>query len=440
MSRTTAYVLVAGTAASLASFAMAQSSVNKDRAYGAELAADSMSRASSQGSSGGFKIADGQYSLTVGGLVQFGYTANFRSDDAGTTITDDDSFTNGFAMGKTKLWMKGSVADPNLTFKLQGDFASEGGAFTLDDAYGKYRWSDNNVWLQFGQFKQPVVREEVVGDQYQLAAQRSFVNQVFNPDRTQGILLGWDSDSWRWALGMSDGWRAKNTDFNSGAESDWSVNARVDFKWAGDWDRFDDFTSFRGQNYAGMLGAGLMYETFGSTGDATDNAVDTEGTFWLYTVDVAFEGDGWNVFGAFVGSNTDPDASGEDSTSNFGIVAQAGVFVSDNWELFGRWDGLFADEQADSGADLDPSDFHFLTLGANYYMVPGSHAAKFTADVVISLNETYALRTTDVLSGDAGTAIPGAVTTGSLPYTRGGILGDIDSGEVALQLQMQLMF
>ena len=57
-------------------------------------------------------------------------------------------------------------------------------------------------------------------------------------------------------------------------------------------------------------------------------------------------------------------------------INQGGVFLTDRWELFGRWDAVFPDDSRSAG-----EDFHTLTVGANHYFFPGSHAAKFTADM-----------------------------------------------------------
>jgi hypothetical protein len=68
------------------------------------------------------------------------------------------------------------------------------------------------------------------------------------------------------------------------------------------------------------------------------------------------------------------------------------------------------------------SNFNEFTAGVNYYLSPHSHAVKFTADVVY-----YADSTT-------GTPILGGTNTGI------NLLPETDAGEVALRVQMQVMF
>lgn len=421
--------ILAGAALSLGmvSTVLAQNSV--DRAADAERNAAAAGRSSFQGGSGA--------TVNVGGLIQFRYAADFRSDD-GTNITRDDDTTIGFANSRTKLWVGGDI-NSDLSYKIQGDFANgSSGSFNLDDAYFTYKFSDM-ISVKGGQFKLPVLREESVADQYQLTAERSFTNKVFSQGRSQGVALNFKSgDQFRGSVAFSDGLRTKNTDFNSSSESDWAVTGRIEYKWAGDWNRFDDFTSFKGQGNAGMLGAAIHYQGSQNTGDGTDGSLNTAASsFMLYTLDASIEGDGWNLYGAFVGAFNDPDNAGEDSTNTFGIVVQGGVFVADNWELFGRWDAVFADKDATAGT-LDPEDFHFLTFGVNYYLIPGKHTMKFTLEGVIAMNETYALRSGDPTSGAGGSSAAGF--SSPLPYTNGGILGDVDSGEFSLIAQVQVLF
>jgi hypothetical protein len=422
--------MIAGAALSLGS-AVAQTSV--DRAVDAERLNSTLNRSNLQGSGDGA-------TMKVGGLIQFRYHANWRSDGTATqpagTISKDDDFTSGFASGKTKLWVKGNAAE-NLEYGIQGDFATSGGSFALDDAFFRYVFSDGFA-VKAGQFKLPILREENISDAYQLAAQRSIVNNVFTQGRSQGVQAEFTSDAFSAMVAFSDGIRSRNTDWNSSAESDWALTGRLNYVISGDAKRFDDFTSGKGESYASMVGAAIHYQGGQDTGDGNDAGANTAtANFLLYTIDAQVEGDGWNAFAAFVGSNTDPEAAGDESTSAYGLLVQAGVFVDNSWELFGRWDSIFADSNAD-GATLDPDAFHFITAGVNYYLIPKKHTMKATFSVIVALNETYDLRNFNVLAGTGGTAPAGTGT--SLPYSAGGILGDIDTGEIGLSAQVQVMF
>lgn len=422
--------MIAGAALSLGS-AVAQTSV--DRAVDAERLNSTLNRSNLQGASDGA-------TMKVGGLIQFSYHANWRSDGTSTqpagTISQDDDFTAGFANHKTKLWVKGNAAE-NLEYGLQGDFSNSGGEFNLDDAFFRYIFNDGFA-VKAGQFKLPILREDNISVAYQLAAQRSVVAEVFRQSRSQGVQAEFTSDAFSAMVAFSDGIRSQDTDWNSASEADWALTGRINYIISGDAKRFDDFTSGKGESYAAMIGAAVHYQGGQDTGDGTDAGANTAtANFLLYTIDAQFEGDGWNAFGAFVGSNTDPETAGDESTSAFGLMVQAGVFVDNSWELFGRWDAIFADDNAD-GATLDPDSWHFITAGVNYYLIPKKHTMKATFSVIVALNETYDLRNFNVLAGSGGTAPAGTGTV--LPYTNGGILGDIDTGEIGLTAQVQVMF
>ena len=434
MSQSRKLALLAGAALSLNAFGVASAqTADQDRAYQAEMLADASSRTSllqhgGGGHDGQFHIGDGtgNYRLNIGGYTQFRYVLNFRDDDS--AATEDEDFANGFDLARANLIFSGNIINPETTFYIRGDFGGgetgeEDGSFDLLEAWGNYQF-DNGIGLKWGQYKVPVLREWLVSDIYQLAADRSVMHSVFGPGYTQGIAVHYRDESWGFVLSANDGPGTGNTSFFNQTESDVGLTGRLEVKWAGDWEQFDDFTSFRGstENYAGMLGAGVHWSHYGDTAAFAGGAPVSvaEMDLILYSVDLSVEGDGWNLFAAFVGQHNDPD--GSDSSDDFGFLVQGGWFMTEQFELFGRWDAVFPDEDA-YGPGFD-EDFHTLTFGANYYFVEGSHAAKFTADIQIFLNEVG--QNTPV----ARTA-PNAYTT---------LLPDTEDGQVALRFQMQLVF
>ena len=463
MTKISKIVLVAGAALSVAAPAFAQNP-DQSRAYSAELAADAQTRSSllapAAAGSNGFTISDqsGNYKLTIGGTVQFRYTLDTRSDGVqgtgpqATNVNKDDSLSMGFSNPITRIHFGGNIINPDMTFKvgalisgnnsntaiLDGNgntqTLTDSNGFLLEDAYGQYKF-DNGMSVKWGQFKLPTVREEIVGDEYSLTAGTSTINTLFSPGRTQGIEVGYTAESFRAMFDFSDGIRSSNTDYTNAVEADYALSARGEFKIAGDWSRFNDFTSFRNQDFAALVGAGIHWEQGGNSNDgfAGSNATFGNETF-LYSIDGAIEGSGWNAFAAFTGSNADGDQ--RNSISTYSLLLQGGVFVSENCELFARYEGIFADSEVTGvGAnELDPSDFHFVTIGSNYYILPDSHAAKITADAVISVNENAGLQ--NLVQSTSGNNKFGA----GAPNTNNGVLGDGDSGEVALRLQFQLLF
>ncbi len=446
MNRTTKIALIAGAAFGMT--ASAQTNLDTDRAYAAELLADAGARASllQSGNAGHdgkhFFLAsgDGNYRLNVSGAIQFRYNAFFLDDD--NSGADDEDFASGFDLTRAFIDFSGNVINPETIFKIRGEFGENYGAdgdsdfgdFELQDAWAQHNF-ENGMSVRFGQFKAPVVYEEFyVDDIYQLAVDRSVTNEFFTPDYTQGVALSYRDDNFGGTISMNDGANTDNTPYFSASEADFSVTGRVDVLLAGgDWAAFNDFTSFRGNDTLdARIGGAIHWQTAGDTaafGMGSGQVAVADADVLLYSIDASIEGNGWNLFGAFIGRSVDIDGtggSGDTDFDDFGAVVQGGFFVADQWELFGRWDAIFFDDDSfttASGGDVD--DFHTLTAGFNYYFVPESHAAKLSADLQWFLN--------DADSGAAGiSGIAPSQTTALLPSG-----GD---DEIAIRLQMQLLF
>ncbi|VAX41688.1 hypothetical protein MNBD_PLANCTO03-2106, partial [hydrothermal vent metagenome] len=180
---------------------------------------------------------------------------------------------------------------------------------------------------------------------------------------------------------------------------------------------YKDFTSFRGGAAGGMVGGAVHWQTAGNTGNTEtfSGTPATETDMLTYTLDVSYEGSGWNLYGAFVGRNT--ETAGSPDYDDFGALLQGGIFISAQTELFSRWDAVFPDDSRSSG-----EDFHTLTFGANHYFFPGSHAAKLTADVQWSLDDQVG----------SGSVVKVNEGIGLLPTT-----GD---DQISFRLQMQVLF
>lgn len=418
MARTLSSALtsVAGLALSAAG-ALAQGSLSLDaeRAYAGELAADAGARTSLLGAAPragydkGFVLADtgGDYKLNIGGYTQFRYVANVRDEPPGD---DQEEFTSGFQATRTRLIFSGTVLNPDLSFFIHGGFTRFNGTFGLLDAFAKYDL-DDGFSIKWGQYRLPLMREESVADHLQLFAERSVFNSYFSQDRSQGVELAYEGDSWRLMGDFSDGLASLNTDIDSDREADLAWTGRAEWKWDGEWSQFRDFTSWRGSELAGMVGGAIHWQSGG----------DTTGTFdadvYQYTLDASFEGDGWNAFAAFAGRHV--ETGDAPSVEDYGLLVQGGYFVSSQTELIARYDILLPDEV---GNTPGTEKFQSFSVGANYYLSPDSHAAKFTADL-----QWYP----DSLQGSEMVVNPN---------TNIGILDDVEGDQIVLRLQFQLVF
>jgi len=406
-------------------------SVDQERAYQSELLADADSRTSllqgaggSAGYADGFVISDatGDNTLRINMLSQFRYVWNNRSNDSAPGANDKD--TIGFQIPRAWLNFSGNVINKNVGYQIRvetngldratGPSDASGGAFFVSDAFATYKMDDN--WtFRWGQFRPALSREGMVDDQYQLGLERSFIDtNTGSSSRVQGIDFNYTDDQFRFWGGFTDGLFTANSDINSPAEADYAINGRFEWMFQGDdWGRFDDFTSFRNSDNAAMAGVSLWYQTGGETNMTAD--VDV----FVIVGDFTWEGDGWNVFAQYTGVNVDP--SGGTSTFDSSILVQGGFFFTEEFEAYGAWTSTLPDNRP--GPPTTDDNFNTITVGGNYYFIPGSHAAKASADVQIYLDKT--------------TTSSSVIFT---PNTIAPIFTSPDSGQFALRLQMQLFF
>jgi hypothetical protein len=393
------------------------------RAMVAEMLADAESRSSllqgggSAGHDGKFFLAspDGNFSLKVSGQVQFRYIANFRDESDGLDPIDPaddvDDFDHGFAMSRTALRFEGNVIDPSIIYGVQANFETNGGELVLEDAFvGKV--FDSGLIVLAGQYREPILWEDVIREKHSLAVDQSVMNAVFRQDRAQGVWLHKQEDAWRFWAGVNSGIRSENTSFTS-QPADFGATTRWEYKLNGDWSQFDQFTSAPGSSLGSKLGGGVHYELAKHTA-----AGDTDNSVFAYTADYMVGGDGWSAYVAGVGLYTDLDIGG--SFNDLGFLAQGSLYFNETWEGFVRYDVIMPD--GDRAAD---SDFNTFTVGANHYI--HGQAAKFTVDLQYFLDDTTGNALVSSITGtDVGDGI--------------GLLASPDDGQFAIRAQFQLLF
>ncbi|MEZ6243992.1 MAG: porin [Phycisphaerales bacterium] len=370
------------------------------------------------GHDGKFFLADdsGDHRLDISAQLQIRYQGTFRDADPAVIGADND-VTLGFVMRRTKLRLDGRDRSGRLSYKLVGAFSRSLGMLALEDAQFTLGLSDD--WsLTLGQFKAPLLREELVSFSSQLTSDRSVTTGTFTATWTQGVQLAWSSDRARTSAMVSDGLKQVNTSYNAVGESDFAITARAEVLLgkAGDWKRFNDFTSWRGSDFNAMLGGALNWQTTGDTNPSAASGAGKDIDSLTLTTDLSLEGNGWNAFACFIWRRT--DAAAMPAFDDFGVIAQAGVFVCERTELFARWDAVFAD----AARGLAGDDLHTITAGLNYYFLPESHAAKFTANVLWFPEPANDL---------AGVVKP----SDSFP-----LLADAKGDQIAFVIQLQLLF
>lgn len=301
--------------------------------------------------------------LNIRGSIQFRYHFNERDDDAG-----DDDQTVGFQMRRQRVYFHGDLNE-RWSFFTQADFA--GGSATVLDLFGTYK-IDDGLTLDFGQLRLPLTREELVSHPVQLGGERTHMNSVFTQGRAQGVLLSRTTERWRVAAALSDGGNTTGTPFIAVNEADFAVTARGEYALRGNLSRFREYTSWRGADFAALVGVAGHYQTGGDTNRSAD--IDLT----VLTADVSLEGDGWNAAAAVAGRSID---NGNDQFEDYGFFVQGGAFVSDRVELWGRFDMVLADD--DRGGD----DFRTISAGLNWYIIPESFAAVVKIQAMWFLDE-----------------------------------------------------
>jgi hypothetical protein len=370
--------------------------------------------------------ADGNWRLRLRGQVQVRYVWNVQDD-----ALDGDDNKYGFEVRRAKIKFDGNIIDPTWQYVInlaadhddrQFDGSSGSSVFSgqgdvdLDDAIIMKDFENGlEVWL--GQFKMPFLQEELISSSRQLAAERSLVNQEFNQDRSKGVMLAYTGDRWKIQGGFGDGFKSLNTPYDfvpltggasvTGLSSSIAFTGRVDWLAQGSWKQFRALTSKRGSEHGLKIGAAAHWEQ----DKYSDFAIGPDGrtSFFGWTVDGMWQGDGRNIFAYVVGRHIDSDAVPD--LDQYGVVVQGGYYFTDKWEGYARYE--WGDNDV-SGAD----DLNVVTIGANYYI--HGDMVKWTTDVGVGLDGVAATWR----AGDAGwrTDAP-----------------DKD-GQVVIRSQLQLLF
>lgn len=367
---------------------------------------------------GHFFLSDqaGKYLLQIEGQIQGRYTYTYRDGAAADGLDEGEG---GFLIRRAKVGFMGHILDPSLTYKLKAGFERSEGPLILEEAYLKYS-PDKTHYVQFGQYKTPFLREELVSSARQLAVERSAVNELFTIDYAQGVTVGGRYDlkpGLAWSLSLHDGREQDNTNFDEDS-TEFAVAGRIEGLLAGTWKQFDDFQAWKGDPLGVLVGVGADYAQMDHGSGTTSNLRD----YLAYTADLSVEASPFNAFVAFVGRHGQMDGSAGGGVNQLGLVAQAGVFViPDKVDIFARYEYIDYDGFGEFGHKTDPvsavtakDEVSVYTVGLNYYLK--KHHLKFTVDVMWAPD--------GIRAGESG--------AGTLPSA--------ERDEVVARVQVQLLF
>lgn len=351
------------------------------------------------GWSDGFFLAsaDGRFRLNVGGQMQIRWVYSF--------IDEPDRHRHGFENTRTKLVFSGHMFSRDLQYLIRlnptrNEPGLVDGLAILEDAWVRFNLTDT-ISVRVGQFKVPFNREELVSSAYQLAVERSNVNESYNLGRTQGVELVWADDVHRIAVAFDDGAsdnlggftaqgggvatgdQAVGDPINNDAlveDVEWAVQGRYEYIIAGNRQQFEDFTSPIEQPFGAMVGVAGMGQHTESNGAAS--AGRDEIRWYGWTADLSLEFGGANVFVSYIQHYVDRGAN-VGQFNFYGLVLQGGYYITPKWEVFARGEWGIADSKED--LLQNSNDLAIVTFGTNYYF--DGHGAKWTTDIGFALNE-----------------------------------------------------
>ena len=376
--------------------------------------------------------ADGSFLLKFGGQVQMRYVVNNRKDAPAAAV---DDWETGFTLRRVKVSLAGHVGDPRFDYYLLLAANRDTTGIDMEEAILGYNF-EGGVRVFGGRFKDRFARENIISSSRQLTPDRSTIANIFtaNDNLVEGVGVEWPvaPQLLKLALTVTDGLNSgttggANTGFINGGNdfqndaSDVAMSARADFKLAGDWKNAEDFNAWSSiTDLQLFVGAAVHYEV-GETGDlqaaATTAATGPYDRFVQWTIDTLIKGQGVAVYAAVFGWHFEHTASNPFVNSDlYAAMIQAGVMViPDRLEPFVRYEWISMD-------DLNTNDLNIITAGFNYYF--RGHAAKFTADVQVVLDNVN------------------TVSTLGVGLTGVGILTDAagQDGQVVGRVQFQLLF
>ncbi|KAB0667529.1 porin [Oryzomonas japonica] len=139
-----------------------------------------------------FTSADGKFSTSIGGVYQLRYTL-MDLDDVNNTAAKRAQDYSKFELKRIKLHFNGYAYSPDLTYKMQLNFANIAGGTTnngglLEFAWLNYRLRDE-IQFRFGQDKVQFGRQWITSSDAQQFVDTSAVTSAFVPGYDTGVMI-----------------------------------------------------------------------------------------------------------------------------------------------------------------------------------------------------------------------------------------------------------
>jgi hypothetical protein len=404
-----------------------------------DVLADSSTRSSFQGAAAtsgydnGFFLssADGNFKLKVNALEQVRFTWGNGYGATGNGPNADTNNQWGFENRRTQVFFSGNVVDPSWKYLVGMAIDSQPDPYVRGSIYSLIT-GDPQFQLYYAQITKDL------GDGFSVTvgqqnAAFTLQSQLFNAGMTQmgeysifeyafglgqqvGISAKWEKDAFR---AMGGYYNAAYTPLGLGGAYQWNndnnqsvaLTGRAEFKMAGSWDQFSKESSFKGEEFGLVGGAGIFWQNARAQNDQPPYGFAPVGI----TVDANAKFGGFNAIAQVIWQNSylfqDPNAS------TWGFNLQGGAFLTEDFELFAAWNYNNIGNFVESGIASN-----FLQLGGNWYFAKNN--MKMSVLATVPLN--------------AAAGIQGANSAA------GGSFGLVNEGNVGnnfgLVVQLQLMF
>ena len=354
-----------------------------------DVLADSSTRSSFQQAGGatsgydnGFFLssADGNYKLKINALEQVRFVWN-------NNYNPDQSAANnqwGFENRRTQVFFSGNVVDPSWKYLVGMAYDAQPDPYVRNDGEFQLYYAQvtksmgNGFSVTVGQQNVPfTLQSQLFNAGMTQMGDFSIFEYTFGAGQQVGISAKWESDMVRAmggyfnAIQLAQG--NNGNAWNGNNNQSVAMAGRAEVKMAGTWDQFSKESSFKGEEFGLMVGAGLFWQN--------SRAINTDAPFGpggaspvAITVDANAKFGGFNVIGQGIWQNS--YAFGANSDSTWGFNFQGGAFVTEDLEAFGGW----------NYNTTDTSAANFLQVGANWYFAKNS--MKMTVMGIIPMSVT----------------------------------------------------
>lgn len=304
--------------------------------------------------------------LTLGGVLQYRYSASFIEDEEGAGPGGDE--TIGFSIRRLRLQFRATALGGRVRLFIQPEAFP--GSFQNLDSWVEAEVAEG-LSLRGGQFVLPFNRESLVPVHLTQGMERAATSFAINPVaflRTIGVMATYRRGESRVMAALTNGTAGLNRGF---ADEETGDAATIRFETAaiGVLDTFRAGYAPRGTPTGLLLGGAVHAEQREAGGDR-----------FAWTSDISFYQDGLAaqlIVGGHVAEdlNRGPDPLPEHA---LGLSATVGYFIAEDFQPFIRYEfGTTSDEEH--------PDLHLIVTGFHWFLI--GRALQFSADVGVAIGD-----------------------------------------------------